>query len=70
MKIMHFAGGGDIGGAKTHILSLGKELAENNQFRLISFRKGPFSEEAKAKGLGCGRGRECLEFISLVSMLL
>ena len=51
MKIMHFAGGGDIGGAKTHILSLGKELAENNQFRLISFRKGPFSEEAKAKGL-------------------
>ena len=43
MKIMHFAGGGDIGGAtKTHILSLGKELAENNQFRLISFRKGPF----------------------------
>ncbi len=51
MKIMHFAGGGDIGGAKTHILSLGNELAANNQFRLISFRKGPFSAEAKAKGL-------------------
>ena len=38
MRIMHFAGGGDIGGAKTHILSLGAELAKENAFRLVSFR--------------------------------
>ncbi len=51
MKIMHFAGGGDVGGAKTHILSLGKELAKNNDFQLISFRKSAFSAEAAAAGL-------------------
>lgn len=51
MKIMHFAGGGDIGGAKTHILSLGQELMAHNQFRLVSFRQSSFSEEAKEKGL-------------------
>lgn len=51
MKIMHFAGGGDVGGAKTHILSLGAELARTNDFQLISFRRSTFSEEAKEKGL-------------------
>ncbi len=51
MNIMHFAGGGDIGGAKTHILSLGKELSRENEFHLVSFRPGPFAEEARALGL-------------------
>ena len=51
MRIMHFAGGGDVGGAKTHIISLGKKLAEENDFRLVSFRKGPFAEEAREAGL-------------------
>ena len=51
MRIMHFAGGGDVGGAKTHIISLGQKLAENNDFCLVSFRKGPFAEEARAAGL-------------------
>ncbi|MBR0375558.1 MAG: glycosyltransferase family 4 protein, partial [Firmicutes bacterium] len=51
MRIMHFAGGGDIGGAKTHIISLGCELAKGNDFHLISFRPGEFAEEAKDAGL-------------------
>jgi polysaccharide pyruvyl transferase CsaB len=51
MRIMHFAGGGDIGGAKTHIISLGRELAREHQFQLVSFRRGPFAEEARAAGL-------------------
>jgi len=51
MRIIHFAGGGDIGGAKTHILSLGKELSRDNEFQMVSFRPGTFSEEAKALGL-------------------
>ena len=51
MNIMHFAGGGDIGGAKTHILSLGKQLSLENNFHLVSFRPGPFADEAKALGL-------------------
>jgi len=51
MNIMHFAGGGDIGGAKTHILSLGRQLSRDNHFHLVSFRPGPFAEEAQALGL-------------------
>ncbi|NLF79815.1 MAG: polysaccharide pyruvyl transferase CsaB [Clostridia bacterium] len=51
MRIMHFAGGGDIGGAKTHIISLGQELAREHAFRLVSFRRGPFAEEAREAGL-------------------
>jgi len=51
MRIMYFAGGGDIGGAKTHILSLGRELAKDNAFHLVSFRPGPFAEEAESLGL-------------------
>jgi len=51
MRIMHFAGGGDVGGAKTHIISLGQQLAANNDFCLVSFRKGPFAEEAREAGL-------------------
>ena len=47
MRIMHFAGGGDIGGAKTHIISLGCELAKGNDFHIISFRPGEFAEEAE-----------------------
>lgn len=51
MNIMLFAAGGDIGGGKTHILSLARELSENNELRLLSFRKGPLSEEGKDMGL-------------------
>lgn len=51
MNIMHFAGGGDIGGAKTHILTLGRQLSQEDAFHLVSFRPGPFADEAKAQGL-------------------
>ncbi|MEG1997466.1 MAG: glycosyltransferase family 4 protein, partial [Clostridiales bacterium] len=51
MRIIHFAGGGDIGGAKTHILSLGKELSKQEDYLLVSFRKGPFAQEARALGI-------------------
>ncbi|MDO4581008.1 MAG: polysaccharide pyruvyl transferase CsaB [Bacillota bacterium] len=51
MRIMHFSGGGDVGGAKTHILSLGKELSRQNDFHLLSFREGAFADEGRAMGL-------------------
>lgn len=51
MKIIHMMGGGDVGGAKTHILSLVRELSRSNQVRLISFREGPFPQEAKEAGI-------------------
>lgn len=51
MRIMLFAAGGDIGGGKTHILSLARELAEENTLRLISFRRGVLSREAREMGI-------------------
>ena len=51
MKIMHMMGGGDVGGAKTHIMTLIQALRENNEVRLISFRDGPFPQEAAQKGI-------------------
>ena len=51
MRIMLFAAGGDIGGGKTHILSLAKELAKDNDLRLVSFRKGVLSEEGMEMGI-------------------
>ncbi len=51
MRIMIFAAGGDIGGGKTHILSLARELAKDNELRLVSFRRGAFADEAIAMGI-------------------
>lgn len=51
MKILHIIGGGDVGGAKTHVLSLLKCLSASTQVRLVSLRQGPFSEEAIAAGI-------------------
>ncbi|MCR4804365.1 MAG: glycosyltransferase, partial [Clostridia bacterium] len=51
MRIMLFAAGGDIGGGKTHILSLAKELAKDNDLKLVSFRRGVLSQEAMDMGI-------------------
>lgn len=51
MRIMLLAGGGDIGGGKTHILSLAKELSKTNDVLLMSFRKGVFADDAIAMGI-------------------
>jgi polysaccharide pyruvyl transferase CsaB len=51
MRILIFAAGGDIGGGKTHILSLTKRLAEDNEVRLICFRVGQMSREAEEMGI-------------------
>ncbi len=51
MKIAHLIGGGDVGGAKTHVLSLISKLSETNEVLLISFRDGEFADDAKAMGI-------------------
>lgn len=51
MRIMLFAAGGDIGGGKTHILSLARELSADNELVLLSFRKGVLADEARSMGL-------------------
>ena len=51
MKIMHLISGGDVGGAKTHVLSLLKGLTKTEEVRLVCFMEGPFAQEAREMGI-------------------
>lgn len=51
MKIMHLISGGDVGGAKTHVLSLLQGLSRTEQVRLVCFLEGPFAREARELGI-------------------
>lgn len=51
MKVIHLIGGGDTGGAKTHVLNLLKELNGSIDAHLICFRKGDFYEDAVKMGV-------------------
>ncbi len=47
MKIIHIISGGDVGGAKTHVLSLLAGLNKTETVHLICFTEGPFAQEAR-----------------------
>lgn len=52
MKLLHMMGGGNVGGAKTHIMSIITALrAQGHEVHLVSFRDGPFPQEAAARGI-------------------
>lgn len=51
MKIMHLISGGDVGGAKTHVLSLLSGLGRTEEVRLVCFMEGPFAQEARELGI-------------------
>ncbi len=51
MKIMHLISGGDVGGAKTHVLSLLQGLTRTETVRLVCFMEGPFAQEARDMGI-------------------
>lgn len=51
MRVIHLIGGGDTGGAKTHVLNLLKELNQFIDAQLFCFRKGDFSEDAAKMGI-------------------
>lgn len=51
MKVLHLIGGGDVGGAKTHVLHLVKELSKHIGVKIISFREGVFAEDARQMGI-------------------
>jgi len=51
MRVVHLIGGGDVGGAKTHVLYLLKELSRHMEVKLISLRPGIFADDARALGL-------------------
>ncbi len=51
MRVVHMIGGGDEGGAKSHVLSLVKALGQHLDVSLVSFRTGPFHNDAVALGI-------------------
>ncbi len=51
MKIIHMISGGDIGGAKTHVLSLLDGLNKTENVHLICFFEGDFAREARRLGI-------------------
>jgi len=51
MKILQIAGGGDRGGAKTHILGLCSRLKERCDLTLLSLRSGEFPMDSEAAGI-------------------
>ena len=51
MKIMHLISGGDVGGAKTHVLSLLQGLSRTETVLLVCFMEGPFAQEAREMGI-------------------
>ena len=51
MKVIHLISGGDTGGAKTHVLSLLRDLNQTITAQLVCFREGEFAQEAREMGI-------------------
>lgn len=51
MNIVHMISGGDVGGAKTHVLTLLKGLTETQNVKMICFTEGDFAREAEELGV-------------------
>ena len=51
MKIIHMISGGDVGGAKTHVLSLLSGLNKTETVHLLCFTEGDFAAEARQLGI-------------------
>lgn len=51
MKVITLISGGDAGGAKTHVLSLLRELNKHIYAHLVCFREGDFADDARAFGI-------------------
>ena len=51
MKIIHMISGGDVGGAKTHVLSLLAGLNRSETVHLVCFTEGEFAQEARQLGI-------------------
>ncbi|MCL2085218.1 MAG: glycosyltransferase [Oscillospiraceae bacterium] len=51
--MVHLISGGDVGGAKTHVLSVlaGLRSRPGMSVTLVCFRDGPFAEEARRMGI-------------------
>jgi len=63
MKVLHLIGGGDIGGAKSHVLSLVNELSKHIDVKIVSFQSGIFANDAREMGI-------CIEVVKTGNLFL
>lgn len=49
--MLHLISGGDVGGAKTHVLTLVKELQKTIPIKIICFMEGSFADEGRQMGI-------------------
>lgn len=53
LKVLHLMGGGDAGGARTHVLSLLRELNRTEQAHLACLGGGAAAQRAREEGVPC-----------------
>ncbi len=51
MKVLTLISGGDVGGAKTHVLSLISQIMKDSDVTLVCFTEADFSQEARKIGI-------------------
>ena len=51
MRVIHLISGGDVGGAKTHVLSLLQGLNRTEEVHLVCFMEGDFANDARQRGI-------------------
>ena len=51
MKILTLISGGDVGGAKTHVLGLLRALGEHITVKLVCFMEAEFTDAAREMGI-------------------
>lgn len=74
LKVLHLISGGDTGGAKTHVLSLIKQLQKDIQVKIICFMEGDFLKEANEMGINIDvikqRNRFDLKVVGQISNII
>lgn len=72
MKVIHLISGGDVGGAKTHVLSLLKGLNQTETVHLVCFTEGTFADEARQLQIpttvmtGSNMLKECTRLVAMI----
>ena len=73
MKIIHMISGGDVGGAKTHVLTLLQGLGREHTVLLVCFTEGAFAEDARSMGIPTqivhtgSLSKDCTALVELIS---
>lgn len=73
MKVIHLISGGDVGGAKTHVLTLLQGLNRTEDVHLICFMEGEFAQEARRLQIpttvldGVGVKRACKRIHAMIA---